>query len=730
MISRYRKRDYARPPSYEPMNIERLIENNLGAQASIWDESVNGNGTGKVNANVDAAAAAATESNPSRPQRARTGFREEDLIEFQNAPLGSSGASVSSQNLVAQKWTVQTSDTTSVPNPLLSTPFANPLPTDEAQIRLQIAIAAQLAQEGAGPRKKPMIVASTGDNESLSVLPKGPTNSINADSSSSYALSHMPAELFEPIPLAPGFQHKQQQQLQQQPSQVNLDDDKEWNEIGSLLDGPTPKQEPRAKLTSANVSTNQQQPQTAQVYTRSSTNEASGASAYLPPSLPPMPPIYSTSTNTGSVCGSKNSINVPVSATMPPLQAAIAPKQPAEQLQQLQSLRQQVDINSHASMLASAILTPKRGEKRDVLDATLFYRQTPIHATPMWMNTKKVETEQGLRTMSQQGTASCSSSNERHPAKTKKTKPNLQKTIRIISHKMDEKDSETQSPQAFFDDLISKRGYSTVRYPSLDCGYHPPPSPLQLASFGTAVIKAVESDDAQQLSSLLKSGLSRNPCNSFSDYILCRSIKRGCVKSFRVQVEAGADLRIADDFGRTTLHHAAWAASPNFEIIDALLKADKNMLRLTDRLGRTPLDYVHGSHRNEWTDHLKEIVDDFWPENGQDWREEEVPLKVGREVGMIPDPEDALPAQEASLVAMGKVAPTTLDFKATVDDKANTSQNEMSESLQDMSLAGTGTKRKLDKSNTSDAQQKFINAKRIARRQPSSRKKVVASRCA
>jgi hypothetical protein len=367
-------------------------------------------------------------------------------------------------------------------------------------------------------------------------------------------------------------------------------------------------------------------------------------------------------------------------------------------------------------MLASVIGTPK-GDGRDIVDATLFSRHTPIQANPMWMNTGKIETKQEESATSKRGTAKRTS--KKHPTRSKEAV--AKRAVRIFSHKMDEKDNETQSPQDFFEGLIGKRGYSTDTYSSLDCGYHTPPSPLQLASFGTAVIKAVESDDSEQLSSLLKSGLSRNPCNSFSDYILCRSIKRGRVKCFRVQVEAGADLRIADDFGRTALHHAAWTQSPNFEIIDAILKADKNMLRLTDRLGRTPLNYVHGTHRAEWIEHLKEVVNEFWPENGKDWREDMVPPKVVREGGMIADPADALPAHEASLIAMGKVAPTTTNGKTTVETSSDTPESKMSETS---ACAG---KRKLD---TSDSRQKFANAKKLATRPPASRKKVIASRCA
>jgi len=511
-------------------------------------------------------------------------------------------------------------------------------------------------------------------------------------------------------------QQRQQQQQQQQQRASQAVEDKESNEIRPLMDGLTSYQEPRAKLTSADISDIKQQA------AGDSMNEASSSTCIAPSSMPqnrlPMPPIYATSAETFACSNatSSGSSNIHYPAETLPLPVGIVPPQ------QKQSQHQQVDINTHSSMLASVIGTPK-GDGRDIVDATLFSRHTPIQANPMWMNTCKIETKQEESATSKQGTAERTS--KMHAARSTRSKeaePVAKRAVRIFSHKMDEKDNETQSPQDFFIDLIGKRGYSTNSYSSLDCGYHTAPSPLQLASFGTAVIKAVESDDSEQLSALLESGLSRNPCSSFSDYILCRSIKKGCVKSFRAQVEAGADLRIADDFGRTALHHAAWAQSPNFEIVDVILKADKNMLRLTDRLGRTPLNYAHGAHRAEWIEHLKEVVNDFWPENGKDWHEEEVPPKVVREGGMIADPADALPAHEASLIAMGKVAPTATDGKNTVSTSSDTPESDASETS-----ASAGKRKKLD---TSNSRQNFVNAKKLATRSPSSGKKVVASRCA
>mmetsp|Transcript_17770 Transcript_17770/g.38619 ORF Transcript_17770/g.38619 Transcript_17770/m.38619 type:complete len:705 (+) Transcript_17770:296-2410(+) len=702
-------------------NIEDLIDDNLEAKASIWDES--STSTNDVNATIDGSVSDnINDRNSSSSTSARnnssinaaaavideapTGLRED-------SPVGSAAAAAVPSHNLAPQWTAQWNNMTSVPNPLLSNPFFNlsALPTDEAQIRLQVAVAAQLSQQDdGGPPKKPMMVASTGNNESVAVL--------NNDSSS-YIISQMPAELFEPVPLAPGFHHEQQRQQQQQQQQQRASqavEDKESNEIRPLMDGLTSYQEPRAKLTSADISDIKQQA------AGDSMNEASSSTCIAPSSMPqnrlPMPPIYATSAETFACSNatSSGSSNIHYPAETLPLPVGIAPPQ------QKQSQHQQVDINTHSSMLASVIGTPK-GDGRDIVDATLFSRHTPIQANPMWMNTCKIETKQEESATSKQGTAERTS--KMHAARSTRSKeaePVAKRAVRIFSHKMDEKDNETQSPQDFFIDLIGKRGYSTNSYSSLDCGYHTAPSPLQLASFGTAVIKAVESDDSEQLSALLESGLSRNPCSSFSDYILCRSIKKGCVKSFRAQVEAGADLRIADDFGRTALHHAAWAQSPNFEIVDVILKADKNMLRLTDRLGRTPLNYAHGAHRAEWIEHLKEVVNDFWPENGKDWHEEEVPPKVVREGGMIADPADALPAHEASLIAMGKVAPTATDGKNTVSTSSDTPESDASETS-----ASAGKRKKLD---TSNSRQNFVNAKKLATRSPSSGKKVVASRCA
>ena len=50
---------------------------------------------------------------------------------------------------------------------------------------------------------------------------------------------------------------------------------------------------------------------------------------------------------------------------------------------------------------------------------------------------------------------------------------------------------DQQSPQAFLDNEIAKRGYSVKKYSSLEGGYYCRPTPLQQASYGSRVSLAI-----------------------------------------------------------------------------------------------------------------------------------------------------------------------------------------------------------------------------------------------
>ena len=132
-------------------------------------------------------------------------------------------------------------------------------------------------------------------------------------------------------------------------------------------------------------------------------------------------------------------------------------------------------------------------------------------------------------------------------------------------------------------------------------------------------------------------------------------------------VEAGAEVHIADGFGRTPLHYAAWADPPCMDSARLLLKADARLLFVSDVHSRMPLEYVGKQHRGRWIDFLDGVKDEMWPIERVPMGEEYFPearwtkRNSGDEHNAgnndIPDPKDALSLELAEKVASGHIMP-------------------------------------------------------------------------
>lgn len=210
------------------------------------------------------------------------------------------------------------------------------------------------------------------------------------------------------------------------------------------------------------------------------------------------------------------------------------------------------------------------------------------------------------------------------------------------------------SPQSKLDELFQKAGIFEVRRVKADeAEYEVVPSALQLASFGTRVVKAVHTSDEKALSELLECGLSPNPCNQFRDSILDLVCKRGNVAIFECLIKHGTDLQTMDGFGRTPLHHCCWASSFCRPIVDAILERDPMQLVIEDKRGQTPLEYVRADLASDWIQYLESNLHKYWGST--------VPTlsspKAKRPSGTLPDPPNAMPVNLASMVSSGKLLP-------------------------------------------------------------------------
>jgi len=217
------------------------------------------------------------------------------------------------------------------------------------------------------------------------------------------------------------------------------------------------------------------------------------------------------------------------------------------------------------------------------------------------------------------------------------------------------KAKRSDTPQDVLMRLVERQGHGELkRIKSEDAGYDTMPSPLQLSSFGTKVVHAVNTNDAEMLGRLLDCGLSPNPCNQFRDSILDLVCKRNNVAIFRCLIEHGSDLRVVDGFGRTPLHHCGWASRFSREIVEIILERDPLQLFIEDKRGQTPLEYVRASVATDWSEFLEESANKLWPKGGKIVKLTRP--KDSRPDGSLPDPKHAVSANLGSLISSGKIS--------------------------------------------------------------------------
>ena len=163
---------------------------------------------------------------------------------------------------------------------------------------------------------------------------------------------------------------------------------------------------------------------------------------------------------------------------------------------------------------------------------------------------------------------------------------------------------------------MHSRGYSASKYATLLSGYYNRPTQLQLASYGVYMVDMVRDGNTGAVQEVLKLGLSPNACNVHGESIVHNVCRRADLLMFDVLLQAGCDIQISDDSGRTPLHDACWAAEPNFALIEKLLERDKQMLYMMDGRGHLPLSYTRKHHWSEWLQFLQSKKDDYWPRGG------------------------------------------------------------------------------------------------------------------
>lgn len=159
------------------------------------------------------------------------------------------------------------------------------------------------------------------------------------------------------------------------------------------------------------------------------------------------------------------------------------------------------------------------------------------------------------------------------------------------------------SPVEFLRTLLNNNG--TVSYQdqqSYDGSFFTKPNEDEIASYDIDVVDAIRTRDIEKLRTFHKEGKSMNACNRFGESLLHMCCRRGDTELVKFLVEEiRVRLNIKDDYGRTPLHDACWTPTPNFEIMEVIMKAsDTSMLLAPDVRGHTPFDYARREHWGAW----------------------------------------------------------------------------------------------------------------------------------
>ena len=216
------------------------------------------------------------------------------------------------------------------------------------------------------------------------------------------------------------------------------------------------------------------------------------------------------------------------------------------------------------------------------------------------------------------------------------------------------------SPQVYFDALIRSRGYSTEKFKSLQTAYYNQPTKLQQASYDVHLIELVREENVFDFEQLVLAGISPNPCNAYGESLLHMICRRGESSFLKVLLENGCNVQVADDYGRTPLHDACWAAKPCFNVVKMILNQDARMFQMMDCRGATPLTYAPKKDWAAWLQFLEYVKDDYWPVRNPSKDGEQGPPELAQlspNSRQIRDPVNAVSPTVASMLSSGKIAP-------------------------------------------------------------------------
>jgi Ankyrin repeats (many copies) len=151
----------------------------------------------------------------------------------------------------------------------------------------------------------------------------------------------------------------------------------------------------------------------------------------------------------------------------------------------------------------------------------------------------------------------------------------------------------------------------------------------------------------------------------------------GSLELLQVMLDAGCDVQISDDYGRTPLHDACWAAEPALDVVQLLLDQDPRLLFMVDARGAVPLSYVQNQHYSVWIEFLSSHKEVFWPHRPSRDRQDPPPLTLmAPHSRPVRDPDNALSLDLARMVASGRLSPEEVAMLQEDDDDDDDDEDE------------------------------------------------------
>lgn len=159
----------------------------------------------------------------------------------------------------------------------------------------------------------------------------------------------------------------------------------------------------------------------------------------------------------------------------------------------------------------------------------------------------------------------------------------------------------TESPVEFLRSLFPK---DESRYISRPCTVDPD----NFEAYDMESVQAIRAKDVGKLRELLEDGKCFDACNRNGETLLHLACRRGDVATVKFLIdEAQVQTDVCDDMGRTILHDICWRPTPDFELMDTVIRIlSPDTLLAADRRGHTPFDYARREHWGKWMTFLHE----------------------------------------------------------------------------------------------------------------------------